>query len=79
MAKVKETGVSYGTKKGPKLSSAKRAAMSVIKRMKDDVTYEDMMYELYLLQKVAQGLDDAENGRTLTHEELKKSMSKWLK
>lgn len=58
--------------------SAKQASLKLIKQLEDDVTYEDSMYELNLLQKIEQGLQDVEAGRTTPHEEVKKEFKKWL-
>ena len=58
--------------------SAKEASLQLIKRLKDDVTYEDIMYELHVLHKIAQGLHDVEQGATTSHEDVKKEFEKWL-
>ena len=58
--------------------SAKETSLNLIKKLKDDITYEEIMYELYFLQKVESGMKDVENGRTVSHEEVKKDLEKWL-
>jgi hypothetical protein len=79
MAKVKETTVSYRTKKVPKrTTSAKVSAMALLKRLDDNVSYEDIMYEFYVLEKIQKGLNDLEAGRTVSHSAAKKRLAKWL-
>lgn len=58
--------------------SAKETSLNLIKKLKDDITYEEIMYELYFLQKIENGMKDVENGRTVSHEEVKKDLEKWL-
>jgi predicted transcriptional regulator len=83
MAKVKEQSVAYKTSKpapaSKKLASAKKSTMTLLKRLPNDVTYEDIMYELYVLEKIERGLRELDEGRGIPHEEVKKSLSKWLR
>ena len=58
--------------------SAKETSLNLIKKLKDDITYEEIMYELYFLQKIENGIKDVENGRTVSHEEVKKDLEKRL-
>jgi len=55
VAKVREQTVEYSTKEGVKRAakklSPKKTLLSLLKHMKDDVTYEDIMYELYVLKR----------------------------
>jgi predicted transcriptional regulator len=37
------------------------------------------MYELYVLQKIERGRRDAEERRTVPHEEAKERLDQWLK
>jgi hypothetical protein len=57
----------------------KQAAISVISQMKESVSYEDMMYELYVLQKIEQGKRDVAEGRVYSQSEAKEYLHKWLK
>ena len=38
-------------------------AMRLIERLPDDMTWEDLMYEIYVLQSIEAGLADSEAGR----------------
>jgi len=47
--------------------------------MNSNATYEDIMYGVYFLEKVDKGLQAVEEGRVLSHEEVKRRLGKWLK
>ena len=63
----------------PPLPSPKQATLQLVERLSDDVTFEDIMYELYVLQKIQRGLRDVAEGRVVSHEEAKERLSRWLK
>jgi len=46
--------------------------------MPDDVTLEDIMYELYFRQRMDRGLEELEQGKTVSHAAVKRSLAKWL-
>ena len=53
------------------MPSAKDAARRIIDRLPDQASWDDIMYELYVKQKIEEGLADIEAGRTIPHEEIK--------
>lgn len=61
------------------LPSAKQATLRLVERLDDDVSFEDIMYELYVLEKIQRGLKDAEEGRVVSHEEARQRLNRWLK
>ena len=58
--------------------SAKQAALRMIELMPDDVSLEDIVYELYFRQRIDRGLDELDQGKTVSNEEVKRSVAKWL-
>ncbi len=62
----------------PTTFSPKQASLRLIERLDEDVSFEDIIYELYFLQKVERGLQDVQEGRTLSHEQVRKEFEKWL-
>jgi len=54
--------------------SAKDAAIEVIKTLAEDADWEDIMYSLYVRQKVQKGVEDFEEGRVVSHEDMKKKL-----
>ena len=53
-----------------RMPSVKEAAQEVIDTLPEQATWDDLMYELYVTQKLEQGLADVDAGRTVTHEAL---------
>jgi hypothetical protein len=58
--------------------SAKQASLRLIERMDEHATFEDILYELYFLQKVERGLQATRQGHTHSHEEIRKEFAQWL-
>lgn len=56
------------------MSSAKDAARQIIEHMPEQATWDDIMYELYVKQKIEGGLQAAEEGRTVSQEEAKRRL-----
>jgi|APHig6443717497_1056834.scaffolds.fasta_scaffold501090_2 predicted transcriptional regulator len=60
------------------MESAKEEAIQLIRRLPDDTTLEDIQYHLYVQQKVRRGMQDVEEGRVYTQEEVEKRMKRWV-
>lgn len=52
------------------MQSLKEMAHEVIEHLPDTATFDDLMYEFYVRQKIEAGLKDAAEGRVLSHEAL---------
>ena len=52
-------------------STPKKSALSIIAGMKETASYEDMIYELYIMQKIEQGKRDVAEGRVYSQTEAK--------
>ncbi len=48
----------------------KETVRELLERLPDDCTLEEVLYHLYVLQKVERGVADAAAGRTISHEEV---------
>ena len=53
------------------MSTTKEEAMRFISRLPEEVTWEDIMYRLYLKRKIEEGIKAAEEGRTVSQDEVK--------
>ena len=53
------------------MATAKQAAQEILEQLSDQATWDDIMYELYVKQKLEAGLADFEAGRTVPHDQLK--------
>ena len=58
---------------------SKQAVLRMIERMPEEASVEDIMYELYFRQRVDRGLRELAAGKTVSHEQVKRSAAKWLR
>lgn len=56
------------------MQTAKQSAKQLIEQIPDQASWDDIMYELYVKQKIEKGLQAAQEGRTVSHEEAKKRL-----
>lgn len=61
------------------MSVLKQASIETIKRLPDECTVDDIMYEINFIAQVYEGLKDAEEGKLITTEELLKRIDRWAK
>lgn len=54
--------------------SAKQAARELIEQLPESVSWNELMYELYVKQKIEEGLKELDEGRGLPHEEVKRRL-----
>ncbi len=55
----------------------KKEAIETITNLPDDVDMDEIMYRLYVLDKIRKGQEAVSQGRTISHEELKREIDKW--
>ena len=53
---------------------AKATVRALLDRLPDDCTLEDVLYHLYVLQRVSAGVADADAGRTLAHDQVARDL-----
>ena len=58
--------------------TTKEKAIELIQRLPDDVSLEDIMYELYFCARVDRGIAQARRGETVSHEEVVRNVAAWL-
>lgn len=57
----------------------KETVRDLLDRLPDDCSLDDVLYHLYVLQKIERGLIDVEEGRTIPHEKVAEEMRrKWV-
>jgi predicted transcriptional regulator len=59
------------------MQAAKQEALNSISQLPEDTNMEEIMYRLYVLDKIRKGQEAVEQGRTLTSEELKREIDSW--
>lgn len=60
------------------MQAVKEQAISLIKTLPDNCTYEDIQYHLYVLEKVEKGIKAIDEGRFVTQDEAEKRVGEWL-
>ena len=63
---------------GRAMSTAKQDVESLLNKLPDNSSVEDIQYHLYVLDKVRRGLEDARINGTLSQEEVEEHLGKWL-
>ena len=58
--------------------TAKAEILDLWKQIPDDLTVDEALEQLQLLYDIQQGLQEAERGETVSHEEAKQMIEKWL-
>ena len=61
------------------MATIKQVALESIKRMPEESTAEEIMYKIHFISQVLKGLKDANDGKTLSTEELLQRIEKWAK
>ena len=52
----------------------KKKALDVISKLPDSASIDDIMYQLYVLDKIRKGQEAVKDGKTISVEELKKEI-----
>ena len=58
---------------------AKQNAEKIIQSLPDDSSYDEILRELAFAKMIEQGLDDSENDRVISNEEMKQKILQWQK
>ena len=59
------------------MNTAKDEIRSLLNRLPDNCTLEDIQYHLYVVEKIRRGINRAEEEGTLEQEEVEKRLSRW--
>ncbi len=59
------------------MQPVKQEALNTIGQLPDDVDMNEIMYRLYVVDKIRKGLQAIEDGQTIPHEDVKKEIEKW--
>jgi predicted transcriptional regulator len=54
------------------MSTVKEEVRDIAEKLPEDATWDEVMHELYVRQKIAAGLKAADEGRVIPHEEVKR-------
>ena len=59
------------------MNTAKKEVQSLLKKLPDDCTIEDIQYHLYAIEKIQRGIERVKKEGTVSQEEVEKRFSKW--
>ena len=59
------------------LESLKQEAINVISKLPDSADIDDIMYRLYVIDKVRKGREEPKAGRLISIEDLEKEIEAW--
>ncbi len=57
--------------------NAKQDAIQIIERLPDDVALDEIVYRLYVVNKIRLGMQDIEAGRGISSEALAQEIEQW--
>jgi predicted transcriptional regulator len=60
------------------MSDVKQQVRNLLDRLPDDCTFDDLQYQLYVLDKIRRAEQEIAEGKGVPHEEVKQRLSKWL-
>ncbi len=60
------------------MKNAKKEVRKILDQIPDDASLEDIQYHIYVCQKIERGLQDMDDGRVLSREQVEKRMSRWI-
>ena len=58
---------------------AKQTAQEIIGLLPDDVSFDELVYQLVFRAHIQEGLRDLDEGRIIPHEEIEREFAEWLK
>jgi len=59
------------------MQAAKQEALNTIGQLPEDTDMDEIMYRLYVLDKIRKGQEAVEQGKTITSEKLKREIDSW--
>jgi len=61
------------------MNTVKQDVLEMIRGLPDEVDYDEIMAEIYFRQKVDKSLRQIDEGKTISHQEARERVSKWIK
>lgn len=59
--------------------SVKSVAQKAISSLPDEASFDDIQYQLYVLEYIEKGEQDVSNGKVMTETQVRQGLEKWLK
>ncbi len=59
------------------MNSVKDEIQSLLQKLPDDCTLEDVQYHLYVIEKIRKGIERAESEGAVSQDEAERRLAKW--
>lgn len=59
------------------MQAAKQEALNTINQLPEDTDMDEIMYRLYVLDKIRKGQEAVAQGKTITSDKLKREIDSW--
>ena len=59
------------------MKTVKEEIRSLLDKLPDNCTYEDIQYHLYVVEKIKKGIERSEKEGTLNQDEVERKFNKW--
>ena len=59
------------------MNTTKDEIQSLLQKLPDDCTFEDVQYHLYVIEKIRKGIERAESEGAISQEEVERRLAKW--
>jgi predicted transcriptional regulator len=56
------------------MATVKEEARELVERLAEEASWDDLLYEIYVRKKIAMGLEAADAGRLIPHDEVKRRL-----
>ena len=60
------------------MNTPKESLAELVPKLPDDVSFDDIMYRLFILTRLDQARREAEAGDVVEHEEVERLMEQWI-
>jgi predicted transcriptional regulator len=60
------------------MNTAKDEVRKLLERLPNDASFEDIQYQVYLLDEVARGSEELDRGEGVEQDEVRRRLAKWL-
>lgn len=60
------------------MNTAKDEVRKLLEHLPDDVTFEDIQYQIYVIDEIRRGSEEIDRGEGIEHDDVKRRLSRWL-
>ena len=61
-----------------RMNTAKEEVRKLLDRLPEEASFEDIQYQVYVLDEIRRGSEEIDRGDVVEHEEVKRRLAKWL-